>query len=134
MPGRLTDEQLQHYQDGITEQKLFLDRDVEPLVTELLELRKENKRLKGGWHWPKKMRELEREVERLHSWAGLMELLDEHWPEDIFPTLEDDIDRDTGPRLVSLLRWVERLRKRCEDQEQFLKENVEDWDVARPTD
>lgn len=46
MPARLTDEQLKNYQDGITEQKLFLDRDVEPLVTELLELREENERLK----------------------------------------------------------------------------------------
>ena len=52
------------------------------------------------------------EVERLHSWDGLMELLDEHWPADIFPTLEDTTSRDPGPRIVSLLRWVERLRPR----------------------
>lgn len=45
-----------------------------------------------------------------HSWAGLMALLDEHWPEDIFPTREDDIRRDAGARIVSLIRWVDRLR------------------------
>ena len=48
------------------------------------------------------------ELERLHSWAGLMELLDEHWPADLFPTLEDDPGRDAGARIVSLLRWVDR--------------------------
>jgi hypothetical protein len=49
------------------------------------------------------------ELRRLHSWDGLMSLLDEHWPDDIFPTLPDDDQRDPGPRIVSLLRWVERL-------------------------
>jgi hypothetical protein len=44
------------------------------------------------------------------SWAGLMELLDEHWPADLFPTLEDDPKRDAGARIVSLLRWVDRDR------------------------
>jgi hypothetical protein len=50
------------------------------------------------------------EVDRLHSWDGLMSLLDEHWPENIFPTVEDSGDRDWGPRIVSLLRWVDRSR------------------------
>lgn len=46
-----------------------------------------------------------------HSWSGLMALLDEHWPEDIFPTLtHDDVKRDAGPRIISLIRWVDRLR------------------------
>ena len=44
------------------------------------------------------------------SWAGLMELLDEHWPADLFPTLKDDPKRDAGARIVSLLRWVDRDR------------------------
>jgi hypothetical protein len=45
-----------------------------------------------------------------HSWAGLMDLLDEHWPDDIFPTrYEDDDARDAGARIVSLLRWVRDL-------------------------
>lgn len=46
---------------------------------------------------------------KLHSWAGVMSLLDEHWPEDIFPTTEDREDRDPGPRIVSLLRRVDAL-------------------------
>jgi hypothetical protein len=50
------------------------------------------------------------DVYRLHSWNGLMALLDEHWPEDIFPTREDDTARDPGPRIISLLRWTIRLR------------------------
>lgn len=54
--------------------------------------------------------ELIAEVERLHSWDGLMSLLDEHWPEDIFPTLPDTDRRDPGPRIVSLLRWVDKLK------------------------
>lgn len=53
----------------------------------------------------------EAEVERLHSWEGLMSLLDEHWPESMIPTLSDDVSRDPGPRIVSLLRWVEALRR-----------------------
>lgn len=51
------------------------------------------------------------ELERLHSWDGLMELMDEKWPEDIFPTREDDTARDPGPRILSLLRRVIRLRR-----------------------
>ena len=53
---------------------------------------------------------LAKEIDRLHTWDGLMELLDEHWPEDIFPTLPDTDKRDPGPRIVSLLRMVDRLR------------------------
>jgi hypothetical protein len=39
-----------------------------------------------------------------------MELLDEHWPESMIPTLNDDETRDTGPRIVSLMRWVKTLK------------------------
>lgn len=44
------------------------------------------------------------EVERLHSWAGLMELLDEHWPAEVFDGQSDD----PGPRIVSLIRALNR--------------------------
>lgn len=50
------------------------------------------------------------ELTRLHTWDGLMSLLDDHWPESIFPTVEDREDRDAGPRIVSLIRWVDQLR------------------------
>ena len=54
--------------------------------------------------------ELTAELERLHTWDGLMSLLDEHWPDDIFPTMADREDRDPGPRIVSLIRTVDQLR------------------------
>ena len=50
------------------------------------------------------------EVERLHTWAGLMELLDEHWPADIWPMLEDDLRLDAGHRVTSAMRWIDQLR------------------------
>jgi hypothetical protein len=50
------------------------------------------------------------ENERLHSWDGLLSILDQIYPESIFPTLADDPYRDTGPRIVSLLRQIERVR------------------------
>lgn len=73
-------------------------------------------RTPGDWefiaHAPADIDWLLAEVERLHSWDGLMALLDEHWPDDIFPTLPDREDRDPGARIVSLLRWVDRLRSK----------------------
>lgn len=53
--------------------------------------------------------ELEAEVERFHSWAGLMSILDERYPEGIFPTEDDHQGRDSGPRIVSLLRRLDAL-------------------------
>jgi hypothetical protein len=55
------------------------------------------------------------EIDRLHTWQGLMAILDKHWPATVFPTLEDDVDRDTGPRIVSLLRWVDKLRAEVDE-------------------
>jgi hypothetical protein len=68
------------------------------------------------------MLSLVNEVERLHTWAGLMSLLDdEHYPASVFPTEEDRDERDPGPRIISLIRQldearneVERLKARCE--------------------
>lgn len=54
----------------------------------------------------KSLRYLRAEVERLHTWAGLMSLLDEHYPADVM-TGESG---DPGPRIVALTREVERLR------------------------
>lgn len=55
------------------------------------------------------------EIERIHSWGGLMSLLDEHWPADIFP-MPEGLDgakgtthRDTGPIVLGLIRWVDKL-------------------------
>jgi hypothetical protein len=60
--------------------------------------------------------EMAAEISHLHSWDGLMSLLDEHWPQSIFPTTLDHPARDPGPRIVSLLRWVDNLRAQVELQ------------------
>lgn len=62
----------------------------------------------------------EAELERLHSWQGLLELLDEHWPDDIFPTLTDDAERDTGPRLVSALRRADKAERKVARIQEYL--------------
>lgn len=49
---------------------------------------------------------LQIEVERLHTWDGLMSILDEHYPPDVFV----GGSADPGPRLIALMREVERLR------------------------
>lgn len=61
------------------------------------------------------------------SWRQLMALVDEMYPEDVFPVLPDDPNRDPGPRTLSLLRRlavarrqgyqnaIDLLRSRCED-------------------
>jgi hypothetical protein len=46
------------------------------------------------------------ELERLHTWAGLMSLLDEHYPADV-PLGPDN---DPGPRILRLTRELDRLR------------------------
>jgi hypothetical protein len=65
--------------------------------------------VQGAWAHTR-IAALTAEIDRLHSWDGLMSLLDERWPEDIFPTLPfDATDRDPVVRIVTLLRWVDRL-------------------------
>lgn len=76
--------------------------------------------------------ELLAEVERLNTWDGLMALLDEHWPADIFPTLADDPDRDPGPRIVSLLRWVEQQRAEVDRLRDALDRLAEVWSETNP--
>lgn len=46
------------------------------------------------------------EVRRLHTWAGLMSLLAEHYPADV-PLGPDS---DPGPRILRLTRELDRLR------------------------
>lgn len=47
---------------------------------------------------------------RTVDWPGLMRLLDQHWPADVFPPGYDPA-RDAGARIVGLLRWVDQLKK-----------------------
>ena len=46
------------------------------------------------------------ELAELHAWRGLMSLLDEHWPADVFDGSSDD----PGARIVFLMRQVDLLR------------------------
>lgn len=57
------------------------------------------------------------EMDEAHTWDGIMSLLDEHYPTDIFPHFAgkpDNPDRDPGPRILSLIREVDRLRADAE--------------------
>lgn len=66
------------------------------------------------------------ELERMHSWGGLLSLMDEHWPEDVFPDRTGKPDRDTGPRLVAALRRVDRLTKALEEIREDLRQGPDD--------
>lgn len=60
------------------------------------------------------LRALRAEVERIEKrpWDVLLEILNKVYPADIFPTTHmiDEPDRDPGPRIVALIRWVDELR------------------------
>lgn len=83
------------------------------------------------------------EVERLNTWDGLLSTLDGHWPESIFPTKPDDPKRDEGPRIASLIRWVQKERARADHAEAELakrrQESIDEiaqkdrwWNECRP--
>ncbi len=46
------------------------------------------------------------ELDRLHTWVGLISLLDEHYPPDVF----DGSSGDPGPTIIRLIREIDRLR------------------------
>lgn len=50
---------------------------------------------------------LETELTRLHSWDGLIELLNEHWPAEIF----NGSSGDPGPTIVALIRVIDGLQQ-----------------------
>lgn len=58
---------------------------------------------------------LRAEHRRIHSWAGLMSLLDEHYPSDIFV---GSYGGDLGPRMVTLIRECDALRLQIRRLEQ----------------
>jgi hypothetical protein len=73
-------------------------------IVEALNRMSEFKRIHDECH---QQRDLARaEFARLHSWEGLMSLLDEHYPADIFI----DDSGDLGPRVVVLIRECDVLR------------------------
>lgn len=67
---------------------------------------------------------LRAEHDRLHSWAGLMSLLDGHWPDAVFRGTSGD----PGPTIVFLLRQVDQLkaeRARVQVEAVELRESLE---------
>jgi len=56
----------------------------------------------------------------LKSWSGLFEILDEAYPEDVFLTLPDNESRDSGLRIISLIRLLDRERTRAQVAESRL--------------
>jgi hypothetical protein len=55
-----------------------------------------------------------------------MEILDDIYPEAIFPTLPDSDERDPGPRIVSLCRHLDAARGRIQELE-----DLRDWLTER---
>jgi hypothetical protein len=58
------------------------------------------------------------------NWYGLMAILDDLYPETIFPTQPDDARRDLGPRVISLVREVERLQDLVDTQRREAQSEV----------
>jgi len=51
--------------------------------------------------------DLRAEIDRLHTWAGLMSLLAEHYPPEVF----DGSSSDPGSMVVRLTRQLDSLRR-----------------------
>jgi hypothetical protein len=62
-----------------------------------------------GWRDTEELSELPADAVRLYpgTWAGLLQILDDHYPADIFVGGDT---ADPGPRIVALSREVARLR------------------------
>lgn len=58
----------------------------------------------------RELAQLQAEAAQLHTWQGLMSLLDEHYPPEVF----DGSSGDEGPRIVALVREVDWLRREVE--------------------
>lgn len=77
-------------------------------------------------HWHKSIRfhpcpkckAIEEELERLHTWDGLMGLLDEHYPAHIFT----GVSGDEGARIVVLTRALDTANQRIEKLEALCRE------------
>lgn len=67
------------------------------------------------------------EIERLHSWDGLMELLDEHYPIDMI----QDTSGDPGSRICALIREMDELRDRLVGATELLHEQATALRLAR---
>jgi hypothetical protein len=66
------------------------------------------------------------EVRRLHTWNGLMSLLDEHYPADVM-TGESG---DPGPRILALVRALDERDRQIVQQAERMRALGEDWLAA----
>ncbi len=70
--------------------------------------------------------ELRTERDRLHSWAGLMALLDKHYPSDVFGGDSGDL----GPRVIGLIRECDALRHSARELKRIHDECHQQRDAA----
>ena len=67
------------------------------------------------------------ELAELHTWRGLMSLLDEHWPADVFAGSSDD----PGARIAVFMREIDLLRAaQARHREQLARELADTPDPA----
>ncbi|MFG3340558.1 hypothetical protein [Glycomyces sp. NPDC048151] len=91
--------------------------DIRLLLAEVDRLKDQRSHARRRYHQLRQeLDEAHGEVAFHHSWDGLMALVEQHYPENIFPTIAGPDQRDPGPRIVSLVRWVDRLRAELADR------------------
>lgn len=88
----------------------------------------------------KRIAALEAELDG-RDWSVLMRLLDKHWPSSVFPTTHEreEPERDPGPRIVALIRWVDELKAEHDEETDEFNAGWEAAkcgvpEVAEPTD
>jgi hypothetical protein len=80
------------------------------------------------WSYGRDIEFLLAEIDRLKTWDGLMEILDEHYPPEVF----DGSSGDPGARIVVLLREVDRLRRENAELQKALKRTLAILDEKLP--
>lgn len=71
------------------------------------------------------------ELDQLHSWDGLMRLLAEHWPADVFGDGSTFSDQDDpGVQIVNLIQMVSKARAEVERLRAELTATIERWNRA----
>lgn len=89
--------------------KHLLVADAETLIAEARRRGIISRAVNDGWGealWD----QLADALEELHTWTGLMSLLDEHYPDDIWLPGADSETMDPGHRVVAAIRRVDKLR------------------------
>jgi len=96
--------------------------DIHRLLQEVDRLRAENTAQAEA------LAEARGEVAFHHTWDGLMALMEQHYPEEVFPIVAGPDRRDPGPRIVSLVRWVDQVRAELASMTKFAEDLREERD------